>query len=139
MFWVIKVFLGIKFWRTVLNIFLSMVFFVVLFYMTLQILDNIFINENTYLGLTITDTTAEMGWIKSRDTVRVATIDPKGPAGEAGILVRDVILRVNGEKMYSDIFYETILSYDPGETILVNIRRDTLELELAVTLVDVRK
>jgi hypothetical protein len=134
MFWVIKVFLNIKFWRSLLNASVILVVLVLVMNFMFMAMDRIFINEHTDIGLTIVESQPQIGWFDVIDKVEVETIDPLGPSSKAGIHTGDIILKINGEIVYSDTFYESIFRYDPGETVVMTIERNGKELDYAIHL-----
>ena len=139
MFWVIKVFLNIGVWRTLLNVLVSQVLLIVSMFYAILVMDKLFTNEYTYVGLSIVDSEPRVMWTDVVDRIEVKALDPAGPASKAGIQPGDVILKINNERVYSNSFYESLSRYDPGETIVVTLLRDGKEIELAVHLLSHNK
>ncbi len=58
--------------------------------------------------------------LKSDYAVEVASIDPKGPAKEAGIIPGDIIVRINDQEVKSiDDIYRMLAEWAPGRALMV--------------------
>lgn len=72
------------------------------------------------------------------DRLRIDALVPDGPADEAGMLVGDLILEVNGKELgepnVMDAFKALVQSRNPGEKIPIKLQRADKELNLTVTL-----
>jgi S1-C subfamily serine protease len=69
----------------------------------------------------------------------VAEVIPDTPAAEAGLMVDDVILSVDGEALeFGADLAEVIQSYSPGDTVVLEVERtedeEPVEMEIEVTL-----
>ncbi len=64
----------------------------------------------------------------------VAQVLPDGPAAEAGIEVGDVITAINGEAVTVETIRDALAQYAVGDTITLEVQRDTETLSLEVTL-----
>ena len=134
MFWVVKVFLQLSFFRTLLNISAIIVLFIVFINVSMVAMDYFFVNTKTYLGLGVSDLDQEVSWFKSGNAVVVSSVNDNSPASKAGILIGDTILKIEGETADPYFFYETIFRFDPGEIIVLTISREGKELEFPVRL-----
>jgi len=72
------------------------------------------------------------------ENLRIDSIVPEGPADQAGMKVGDLILRVNGKILATpnvmDSFKELVQAKNPGEKVIIELKRAGQELKLAVTL-----
>ncbi|MBC7856094.1 MAG: PDZ domain-containing protein [Pirellulaceae bacterium] len=78
-----------------------------------------------------------MGVMPDEDetVARIASISPRSAAEKAGLLAKDVITKINGKEVKGrKQLVDTIHSYQPGETVELNVIRGTEELNIRVTL-----
>jgi len=72
------------------------------------------------------------------ENLRIDSIVPEGPADQAGMKVGDLILRVNGKILATpnvmDSFKDLVQSKNPGEKVIIELKRAGQELKLTVTL-----
>jgi S1-C subfamily serine protease len=58
--------------------------------------------------------------LKSEYAVEIASVDPKGPAKEAGIIPGDIVVGINGQDVMSiDDIYRVLAEWSPGRDIMV--------------------
>lgn len=66
-------------------------------------------------------------------TMRIATVQPDGPASRAGLLPGDVIVAVNGRKVHHcDSLIAALAERRPGDTVVLTVRRDGERLTATV-------
>ncbi|MFN0021212.1 MAG: S1C family serine protease [Pirellulaceae bacterium] len=78
-----------------------------------------------------------MGVMPDEDetVARIASISRGSAAEKAGLLAKDIILKVNGKEVKGrKQLVETIHAYQPGETVELSIKRGEEELAVKVTL-----
>ena len=67
--------------------------------------------------------------------VFIQTIDPKGAAQEAGMLVGDVVVKINGKAIRSvPELQEQVGARNPGDIVNVTVSRKGEEKELVIKL-----
>lgn len=65
----------------------------------------------------------------------VNRVENGGPAAQAGLQARDVILMVNRQKITRDhLFSDALSNYKPGETVTLTVFREGQQLQIALTL-----
>lgn len=70
-------------------------------------------------------------------TTRVDSVTDDSPAAQAGIVVGDTLLAVDGEEFDSwDRFQMIMARTEPGDTVTVTVERDGETVDVPVTLVD---
>lgn len=91
-----------------------------------------------YLGIMFHDVSdADVSTLRLKDKrgAEIIMVDHDGPAGKAGLRVRDVILRLNGALVDSEDQLRKLLhDLQPGRTIQMTICRDGAEQTLNATL-----
>ena len=101
-----------------------------------QLIDNNQVRR-AYLGVTMdaqftTDSAQRLG-LRSAVGVRVTRVTPDSPAKKAGILINDVILRYDGQKVDNDDHLSNLVSLTPvGETVELTIYRSRKVVKVAV-------
>ena len=94
--------------------------------------------EHPYLGVSLVTVTKDLQsrFNLTRDTgVLVADVGPGTPAADAGLLQGDIIVKMNGEDVTSDVDLFTLLRKDkPGDTVVLTIDRDGTTSTVNVTL-----
>ena len=94
--------------------------------------------SNAYLGVYLSDISEskyEKYAIKGHYGVLIQTVVKDGPAKEAGLKSKDVILEINGEKVYTNGQVKKMLSnYEPKQVVKIKILRDGKEKTFKVTL-----
>lgn len=69
--------------------------------------------------------------------VRINRVTAGSPAEQANLLVNDVILAVDGTETPDRLtLQQTIANYEPGDRIIIKLRRGSRELEIPLTLGD---
>ncbi len=99
-------------------------------------------NSQVYLGVEITDVDQQKAQalkLKQASGVLVTLIDHDAPAAKAGIVVNDVILAFNGEKVENaQQFLKLLHKASPNNKVSIEISRDGNIRTLAVQLTDRR-
>jgi hypothetical protein len=97
----------------------------------------------SYLGVDISDVTTErLSALKLKEEkgVEVTMVDQDAPAGKAGFKEHDVILRMNGSEVESQVQLKRMIrETPPGRIVTFDISRDGQPLTLKVQLADRRK
>ena len=90
-------------------------------------LQNLFSESNVYMGVVLQNlTSSDYNTFKMNDEygVLVSEIVPKSPADKAGLKKNDIILKIDGDKIYTKSQLVKMLSlYNPGETIELTVWR----------------
>jgi S1-C subfamily serine protease len=86
--------------------------------------------DHPYLGVRLGPAATDSG-----TAVVVATVEPGGPADEAGVKPRDVVVRIDGREvaMIEDV-YDVLRGHKPGDTIPVVVRRGDRQRNLELKL-----
>jgi serine protease Do len=96
--------------------------------------------DESYLGVDTRNVTADqLGTLhlKEETGVEITMVDQDAPAGKAGLKDRDVILRLNGEKIESvEQLRRMIRETPPGRVITLDISRNGQPMNFKVQLAD---
>ncbi len=91
--------------------------------------------DNSYLGIGAAPVTPELGLGKDVRGLVVANLTPKGPAAQAGLAVRDVILTIDGTPLASWEDLRVLTSrIPPGTAVKVKYLRGGAAAEVTVVL-----
>ncbi len=105
-----------------------------------KILDRLLIDgkvERGYLGVSIEDVTEvdKTGIGRLVDGARITSLDARGPAGEAGLQVGDLIVEVDGTRITDGNQLRNFVAWiPPGKTVQVAIVRNGQQLTIPVTV-----
>lgn len=87
-----------------------------------------------HLGVIIEDW-LEYGDEQPERGVLIRDIAPDSAVDRAGLQSGDIIVAINGEEIYYlALLFDTLFSYYPGDTVIVEYYREGMRLEAAVTL-----
>lgn len=87
------------------------------------------------IGVTGSDADADATENLPHGGALLATVSPNGPAGQAGLRPKDVVVAINGIPVAS--ISELVLAaraYDPGQAVPISLVRDGQPLQLTLTL-----
>jgi len=91
-----------------------------------------------YMGVRLTDIKSEdapfLG-LKDGHGAAVSSVDKEGPGGKAGLKATDIIVGIDGKPVAdSNDLTMAVISHQPGETITLDVVRDTKPMTVKVTL-----
>lgn len=90
-----------------------------------------------YLGVGIEDASnfSDVEDLPDKNGAYVTAVVPETPAAEAGLQVYDIVRKVNGETVTTAAdLMNKISDYAPGETVVLEVLRDSATLDVDVTL-----
>jgi S1-C subfamily serine protease len=95
--------------------------------------------SQSYLGVDITDASdeqvAQVMHLRETHGAVITRVDHDGPAGKAGLLVRDVVTQVNGQTVEGqDQFRKILRDLPAGHTVTLTVNRDGQKLSLTAQL-----
>ncbi|MDF2178463.1 trypsin-like peptidase domain-containing protein [Aliiglaciecola sp. CAU 1673] len=109
------------------------IFFAVPYTLAKRVMDDIIAHGRVirgYLGISGNE-------YVDRPGIRVTAVDPLGPAAKAGIMVNDVLLKIDGQTIESA--YKTldlVAESRPGSTLHFELLREEQVIEVAVTITE---
>jgi serine protease Do len=78
--------------------------------------------------------------VDASGAVRLATVDPKGPAAKAGAVENDVLRTIDGAPVGSVYeFNKILIAHQPGDKLVVGIERDGRSRDLEIPVVAMPK
>ena len=94
--------------------------------------------QASYLGVNVLEVDSEIAkalGLKGERGVQITLLDPESPASRAGLLVRDVILEFNGEKVTSTAQFVRMVSETPvGRKIPLGVYRKGAMMNLTAQI-----
>jgi len=95
--------------------------------------------RHPYMGLFVNDYFEEIcgkqGCVEQQVGALITEIEVPGPTFTAGLRLGDVVISMDGEDIYSAAdFIRTLWRYDTGDTVSITLLRDTMEIEITLTL-----
>jgi len=96
-------------------------------------------SEKIGMGPPVTQPAAAVHWgVKGQDAeagAKLLEVDPKGPAGKAGLQVGDIVLSVDGKPVLSNAQFEAALkNHKVGDKLTLKVARKREARDIAVTL-----
>jgi serine protease Do len=80
---------------------------------------------------------ADQYGLPSQEGAYISRVDPKGPAGAAGMKIKDIVVEFNGRPVHDDnALVSMVLATPPGTTVPLKVYRDKKPLTLNVKIGD---